>query len=180
MALKATIFKVNLNISDLDQNLYFDTTLTLARHPSETDQRMIVRLLAWLCNANEALEFSKGLCTDDEPTLALKTLSNEIEQWIEVGLPDEKRLKKASPRSKEVLLYTYGGRNADLWLNQNLNEIKKIDNLTIWNFPDEILQPLIDETERTMQWQVTITDSQLFITTNKGSYSVMPELKYPE
>lgn len=174
MALKATIFKATLNISDLDHHIYFDTTLTLARHPSETDQRMMVRLLAWLLNANEDLTFSKGLCADDEPSLMLKTLSGEMSQWIEVGLPDEKRLKKASPKADSVLLYTYGGRNAALWWQQNETELMKISNLSIWDFSDEELNQLVEQTQRTMQWQVTISEGQMFITTPETTITINP------
>ena len=109
MALKATIFKAVLNIADLDRGVYLDANLTLARHPSETDLRLIVRLLAWALNAHDDLAFTKGLCADDEPELWLKNLHGGIEHWIEVGLPDERRLKKGCNRSEQVTLYTYAG-----------------------------------------------------------------------
>src|SRR5680860_958910 len=117
MALKATIFKATLNIADMDRHYYADHQLTLAQHPSENDERMMIRLLAFALNAREGLEFTKGLSTDDEPELWQKSLSDEIELWIELGLPDESRLRKACNRSKQVILYTpYGGtRTSPNW-----------------------------------------------------------------
>ena len=99
MALTATIFKASLQISDLDRHYYGEHQLTLARHPSETDERMMVRLLAFILHADEQLNFTRGLCVDDEPDLWQKNLTNEIELWIDVGLPDERRVRKACSRA---------------------------------------------------------------------------------
>src|SRR6516164_945881 len=109
MALKSTIFKATVQISDLDRHYYAEHALTIARHPSETDERMMVRLVAFVLNADERLEFGKGLSTDDEPDLWLRDLTGAVEAWIEVGLPDERRLRRASGRSEVVKLYAYGG-----------------------------------------------------------------------
>ena len=108
MALSATIFKANLQVSDMDRNYYAEHLLTLARHPSETDERMMVRLLAYALHADEYLNFTKGLCADEEPDLWLKNLTDEIELWIDVGQPDERRLRKACSRAAQVYLYLYG------------------------------------------------------------------------
>ncbi|BFO11520.1 hypothetical protein GGER_40300 [Serratia rubidaea] len=94
MALKATIYKATVNIADMDRHFYHDAALTLAQHPSETEQRMMLRLLAWICHADERLTFTKGLSADDEPELWQRNDHNGLELWIELGLPDEKRLKK--------------------------------------------------------------------------------------
>ncbi|MBB6055765.1 YaeQ family protein [Tolumonas osonensis] len=177
MALKATIFKATLNIADIDRAVYLDTSLTLARHPSETDQRLIVRLLAWVLNADEALTFTKGLCADDEPELWLKNLHGGIEHWIDVGLPDERRLKKACNRSEQVSLYTYGGRNVDLWWQQNEALLGKHDNLRIIDFPEDELTPLVALAERNMQWQVTISEGQLFISAGDANFSLTPSMR---
>lgn len=119
MALKATVFKVNLQIADMDRGYYQDHQLTLAQHPSETDGRMMVRLLAFILNASETLSFTKGLCVDDEPELWDKSLSGEVDLWIEFGQADEKWLRKASGRAKAVQLFTYGGRSVPIWWKQN-------------------------------------------------------------
>lgn len=174
MALKATIFKATLNVADIDRGVYLDTTLTLAQHPSETDQRLIVRLLAWILNADEVLTFTKGLCADDEPELWLKNLHGGIEHWIEVGLPDERRLKKACNRSEQVSLYTYGGRNVDLWWQQNEALLSKHDNLRIIDFSEDELTPLVALAERNMQWQVTISEGQMFISTGEANLALTP------
>ena len=110
MAIKATIFKTELQVSDMDRGYYRDHTLTLARHPSETDERMMVRLLAFALHADEALLFGRGLSTDDEPDLWQKDLTGAVELWIDVGLPTEKDIRKACGRARQVVVYCYGGR----------------------------------------------------------------------
>ena len=131
MALKATIFKAELQIADMDRNYYHDHTLTIARHPSETDERMMVRLLAFALHADEALAFGQGLSTDDEPDLWLKDLTGAIECWIDVGLPDEKLIRKACGRSRKVFVYPYGGRGADIWWGQSSAKLERQDNLVV-------------------------------------------------
>lgn len=177
MALKATIFKAVLNIADLDRGVYLDANLTLARHPSETDLRLIVRLLAWALNAHDDLAFTKGLCADDEPELWLKNLHGGIEHWIDVGLPDERRLKKGCNRSEQVTLYTYAGRAVDLWWQQNQALLNRQDNLRIVDFSEEELAPLVDLAERNMQWQVTISEGQVFINSGDVNLSITPVIR---
>jgi uncharacterized protein YaeQ len=177
MALKATIFKAVLNIADLDRGVYLDANLTLARHPSETDQRLVVRLLAWALNADDALVFTKGLCADDEPELWQKSLHGSIEHWIDVGLPDERRLKKACNRSDKVTLYTYAGRAVDLWWQQNQSLLNRQDNLRIVDLMEEELTPLVALAERNMQWQVTISEGQVFINAGDVNLSITPSLR---
>ena len=115
---KATIFKAGLQIADLDRHYYGDHALTLARHPSETDERMMVRILAFALNADERLKFSKGLCVDDEPDLWRKDLTDDIELWIDLGQPDEKRIRKACARAERVTIYAYQPRAARIWWSQ--------------------------------------------------------------
>lgn len=177
MALKATIFKAMLNIADLDRGVYLDANLTLARHPSETDQRLVVRLLAWALNADDALVFTKGLCADDEPELWLKSLHGSIDHWIDVGLPDERRLKKACNRSEKVSLYTYAGRAVDLWWQQNQALLSRQENLRIIDLPEEELTPLVELAERNMQWQVTISEGQVFINSGEVNLSITPAIR---
>src|SRR5690242_13559913 len=110
MALKSTIFKATLAVADLDRGYYAEHALTVARHPSETDERMMVRLLAFALHADERLEFGRGISSDDEPALWLKEYSGEIRLWIEVGLPDERLLRRAAGRADQVVVLAYGGR----------------------------------------------------------------------
>ncbi|WP_230369927.1 YaeQ family protein [Paludibacterium denitrificans] len=115
MALSATIYKVNLTLSDMDRSYYASHNLTLAQHPSETIERLMLRLTAFALHASDTLSFTRGLCADDEPELWQKNYSDEIELWIDLGEPDEKRLKKACSRAEQVVLYSYGGRASEVW-----------------------------------------------------------------
>lgn len=163
MALKATIFKADLQIADMDRNYYHDHALTLARHPSETDERMMVRLLAFALNADEQLAFGAGLSADDEPDLWQKDLTGAIEKWIDVGLPEEKLLRKASGRAEQVLLYCYGGRTVDIWWERSKKELLKLDNLTVYVVPQEASQLLAQMAQRTMQLSCTIQDGEIML-----------------
>src|SRR3954469_6973005 len=119
MAIKATVFKAQLQVSDLDRGHFATHALTLARHPSETDERMMVRLLAFALDADERLEFGRGLSAEDETDPTLTDLTGAIELWIEVGLPDEREIRKAAGRARHVKVYLYGGRAASMWWRQN-------------------------------------------------------------
>src|SRR5680860_284144 len=168
MALKATIFKATLNIADMDRHYYADHQLTLAQHPSENDERMMIRLLAFALNACERLEFTKGLSTDDEPELWKKSLSGEIELWIELGLPDESRLRKACNRARQVILYAYGARAVPIWLEKHQNKLSRFRNLTIIELPTESTEALAGLVERNMNYQVTIQDGEVSFS-NEGA-----------
>ena len=174
MALSATIFKANLQVSDMDRHYYADHQLTLARHPSETDERMMVRLLAFALHANEHLNFTKGLCVDDEPALWQKSLSDEIELWIDVGLPDEKRVRKACSRAMHVYLYIYGGRNADLWWQNNAPKLQRFNNLTVIEIPEASSSELAKLATRTMQLQCTLQDGEIWLSCEDQTLTVTP------
>ncbi len=175
MALKATIFKATLNIADMDRHYYADHHLTIAQHPSETDERMMIRLLAFALNASEHLEFTKGLSTDDEPELWQKSLSDEIELWIELGLPEEGRLRKACNRARQVILYTYGGRAVPLWWEKHHNKLSRFDNLTIINLPPEATDALAKLVQRGMSFQITVQDGQISVSNEDALVNVTPE-----
>ncbi len=179
MALKATIFKASLNIADMDRHHYADHLLTIARHPSETDERMMIRLLAFALNASDQLEFTKGLSTDDEPELWQKSLSNEIELWIELGLPEESRIRKACGRAQQVILYTYGGRAVPLWWEKNQAKLERFNNLTIINLPPEATSALAKLAQRSMSFQVTIQDGEVSFSNADEMASITPEPLYP-
>ncbi|HWS25207.1 MAG TPA: YaeQ family protein, partial [Xanthomonadales bacterium] len=119
MALKATVYKAELQISDLDRHYYETHTLTLAQHPSETGERVMVRLLAYALFAADDLDFGRGLSSDDEPDLWRKSLTGEIEQWIYLGQPEEARIRKACGRAREVVVIGYSGRSFSLWWEKN-------------------------------------------------------------
>jgi uncharacterized protein YaeQ len=173
MAIKATIFKVNLQIADMERHYYQDHVLTLARHPSETDERMMVRLLAFALHAHEYLEFGQGMTADDEADLWLKDLTGAIELWIDVGLPDEKLIRKACGRASQVIVYTYGGRTAEMWFAQNSTQFERLKNLTVINLPVESTRAIAKLAQRTMQLQCTIQDGQIWL--SDGTESVQVE-----
>ncbi|MDI6746568.1 MAG: YaeQ family protein [Rhodocyclaceae bacterium] len=175
MALKSTIFKVSLSIADMDRPYYGEHTLTLARHPSETDERMMVRLLAFLMFADERLEFGRGLSTDDEPALWLKSYSGEIERWIEVGLPDERVLRKAAGRAAEVVVIIYGGKAADIWWGKESRALARLGNLRVFALDVAQSGALAALVERNMQLQCTIQDGQIWLTAGDGTQTVLIE-----
>jgi uncharacterized protein YaeQ len=163
MALTATIFKAVLHIADMDRNYYQDHALTIARHPSETDERMMVRVLAFVRHAHEALSFGNGLSTDDEPDLWQKDLTGAIDLWIDVGQPDEKSVRKACGRAKQVVIYTYGGRSADLWWEQSRAKLERATNLTVMDLPVDTSRALAKLAQRAMELQCTIQDGQIWM-----------------
>jgi uncharacterized protein YaeQ len=172
MAIKATIFKANLQIADMEKHYYQDHALTLARHPSETDERMMVRLLAFALHAHEYLEFGQGMTADDEADLWQKDLTGSIELWIDVGLPDEKLIRKACGRSKLVFVYAYGGRTAEMWFAQNSCQFERLNNLTVINLPVESTRAIAKLAQRNMQLQCTIQDGQVWLSDGKESVVV--------
>lgn len=174
MALSSTIYKANLQISDMDRNYYAEHLLTLARHPSETDERMMVRLFAFTLHAGEQLSFSKGLCDDEEPALWQISLSGEIDLWIDVGLPDERRLRKACSRATQVYLYSYGGRSANLWWQKNSDKLQRFDNLTIIELPEQTSKELTSLAQRSMQLQCTIQDGEVWLSSGESTCSISP------
>jgi len=176
MALKATVFKVNLQIADMDRGYYQDHQLTLAQHPSETDGRMMVRLLAFILNASETLSFTKGLCVDDEPELWDKSLSGEVNLWIEFGQADEKWLRKASGRAKAVQLFTYGGRSVPIWWKQNQAALERYKNLKVWNIAEESVTAMEALVSRTMSLQASISEGQVWLSDNEHSLLIEPEM----
>jgi uncharacterized protein YaeQ len=163
MALKATIYKAELQIADMDRNYYQEHGLTLARHPSETDERMMVRLLAFALHAHPALTFTKGLFDTDEPDLWQKDLTGAIELWIEVGQPDEKRLMKACGRAEKVIVYSYSA-TSNIWYKGIANKLERAKNLTVINIPAEASAQLQQLATRNMQLQCTIQDGQVWLT----------------
>jgi len=161
MALKATICKASLQIADVDRNYYAEHALTVARHPSETDERMMARLLAFALNAHERLAFCKGLSDTDEPDLWQKDLTGAIEHWIEVGQPDDKRLLRACGRAEKVTVYAYGNR-AELWWQPLAEKLERAKNLTVWRIPVPAAQALEKLAGRSMQLQCTVQEGQLY------------------
>ena len=175
MALKSTIFKAELSVADIDRGYYRDHILMLARHPSETDERMMVRLLAFALHADDALTFGRGLSTEDEPDVCRRDLTGAIEQWIDVGLPDEREVRKACGRAREVYVLAYGGRAVDLWWQGARERLKRQDRLVVTEVPIEASRALAQLASRSMRLQFTIEDGHVFVA--DGATSVPVELQ---
>lgn len=169
MAINATINKVSLNIANMDRHYYQTHELTLSQHPSETNFRFMMRLIAFAINANEQLSFSKGLCASDEPELWQKSLSDEIELWIDFGQIDEKRIRKACGRAKKVIIYTYNEGKASVWWKQNKDKLKRFNNLNVFHINCEGVDAMV---ERNMQLQCNIQDGEIYLNNNNLEFTV--------
>lgn len=178
MALSSTVYKAALQIADMDRNYYHDHALTLARHPSETDERLMVRIVAFARNANERLSFAQGRLgagpnSDDEPDLWQKDLAGGIELWIEVGLPDERAIRQACNRAKLVVVYAYGGRKADLWWEENRAGLERAKNLSIINLSPETTRALAALAKRGLELNCTIQDGEMMLGDGKETVEVL-------
>ncbi|MCD0501989.1 YaeQ family protein [Bordetella petrii] len=176
MALRATIYKADLHVADTDRHYYGSHALTVARHPSETDERMMVRLLAYALHAQEGLAFTKGLSDTDEPDLWLKDLTGSIDLWIEVGQPDERRILKACGRAGQVVVYCYGGHASSIWWEGVRGKLARARNLRVVNLPAGQTRELGVLAERSMQLHVNIQDSTAFVSAGQGQVTLEPEV----
>jgi len=172
MAIKSTIFKADIDISNLDTHYYQSHPLTVSRHPSENDQRMMIRLLAFALNAHERLQFTKGLCEEDEPDLWQKSLSDEIEVWIDLGQPDEKRVRKACARADKVVIYTYNERSAVIWFEKIKDKINRFDHLSIYCIPDDAATAMSLMAKRNMQLQYMIQDGEVMCSDGENAITI--------
>jgi uncharacterized protein YaeQ len=182
MALKATIFRAELDVADIDRNYFRHHSLTLARHPSETNERMMVRLLAFALHAHEHLSFGAGLSTDDEPDLWLKDLTGTIDVWIDVGQPDEKSVRKACGRARRVFVYSYGARGVELWWEGVRAKLTRSINLEVYALPPATSAALAALADRSMQLQCTIQEGAIWLASPDKTVHVemSPLLRQPE
>jgi uncharacterized protein YaeQ len=167
MAANATVHKVELSISDMDRHYYASHALTLAQHPSETPERLMVRLLGFMLFADERLAFGRG-AVEDEADLWLRDDVGDIQRWIEVGLPDPARVKRASGRSREVVVLTYGGRAAELWWDKHAAELRKIRRVRVLEVPAAVSEALAALPGRSMRLQVLVQDGVLQVLDEAG------------
>jgi uncharacterized protein YaeQ len=175
MALKSTIYKAELQISDMDRHYYQSHPLTIARHPSETDERMMIRVLAFALNASETLGFGKGLSDTDEPDLWQRDLTGAIDLWIEVGQPDDRAILKACGRSDKVIVYSYSSVS-NIWWNQTGSRVERAKNLRVVNIDAEASQALAALAQRSMQLQCTIQDGQIWLGANENMVLIEPQI----
>ena len=173
MAISATINKVSLNIADIDQHYYQTHEITAAQHPSETDYRFMVRMIAFAFNAEENLSFTKGLSSEDEPEIWLKSLTDEIELWIDFGQLDDKRIRKACGRSDQVIIYTYNEGKASVWWEQIKNKLDRYRNLSVVHIVvDESVELLVN---RNMQLQCNIQEGEMYLGDDEQSVTARLE-----
>ena len=182
MALKSTIYKANLSIADIDHGHYADHALTLARHPSETDERMMVRLLALALNAHElqdmcggdgTLAFGAGLSDPDDPDLWLKDFTGQVRLWVEVGQPEDKPLTKACSKADSVIVYCFN-HASEVWWKGIETKLTRLEKLQVWRIPTEASQAMAAMAERSMQLQATVQEGALTLSSNLGSVHLEP------
>ena len=180
MAIKSTIFKANVQIADIDHNYYADHALTLARHPSETDERMMVRLVALslqahqlqdMCNGDGVLGFGAGLSDPDEPDVMLRDFTERTRLWIEVGQPEDKPLLKACNKADQVVLYVFS-HAGEVWWKGIQNKLTRPNNLQVWRIPAAASQSLTSLAERSMQLQATIQEGALMLSNSQTTVHI--------
>ena len=174
MAQQATIYKVKLSVSNMDCHYYEEHGLTIAKHPSETDERLMLRILAFAMNAHEKLEFTRGISTSDEPDIWQKNLGGEIELWVELGLPGEKIIRQSCGKANEVIIYSYGGSTAEMWWEKIKNSTARFDNLQVTNFLKNDTSELGKHANRSMKLQVNIQDGDVMVSVNDSVVHVTP------
>ena len=178
MALKATIYKAALQLSDMDRNVYGEHALTIARHPSETDERMMIRVLAFALNvpgSNDggALELAKSLWDTDEPDLWQRDLTGQILQWIDVGQPDERRIMRSAPRAERVSVYSFSSSTA-VWWKGIETKITRARNVAVWQIEAAQSQALAALAQRGMQLQVSVQDGTAYIGQGEQAVEITP------
>ena len=179
MAINATIYKAHLQFADMDRNVYGEHALTLPLQPSETEERLMARLLAFALNVpaddhQGALQLARGMADADEPDLWQKDLSDQLLHWVEVGQPEDRRLAKACGRARRVTLYCYSN-SAPIWYAGIANKISRLRNLEIWQLPSEQSQALAAMAQRSMQLQVSIQDGHAYISDGARTVEVQPQ-----
>ena len=177
MALKATVYKADLQVSDMDRHYYAAHVLTLAQHPSETDQRLMARLVAFVLFAHERLEFGRGLSEDEDPDLWQRSYTGEIELWIELGQPDESRLRKASGRARQVAVVCYSGNGAEIWWNKNAMALARLKNLTVLDLDPVAIEAATRLLQRGMKLTAMIQDGELQLLSDNESVVLKPRTR---
>ena len=174
MAQNATIYKVELSVSDMDRHYYETHKLTVAKHPSETDERLMVRVVAFALNTHENLEMTKGISTDDEPDIWQKSLSGELDVWVALGLPSEKVMRQSCSKADRVVVYPYGGRTADIWWDKIKGSTTRFDNLQVISFSEKDTGALAKLASRTMKLQINIQDGDVMVSLGDSIVNVTP------
>lgn len=172
MALPSTIYRVNIKLSDVDKDIYETLQATVARHPSETEERLVARLLAYLLFFTPELIFTKGISAVDEPDLWVKTADDRVLLWVEVGTPESDRILKSSRHTEKIALVSCG-KSYSVWEKQHLPKLLRIQNLTIIYFDQNFINSLISKLARSICWEVTITDGNLYINVGDETFETV-------
>ncbi|TGD43427.1 YaeQ family protein [Pseudotabrizicola sediminis] len=174
MAQNATIYKVELSVSDMDRHYYETHKLTVARHPSETEERLMVRIIAFALNAHENLEMTKGISTDDEPDIWQKSLSGELDVWVALGLPSEKVMRQSCSKAGKVVVYPYGGRTAEMWWDKIKTSTTRFANLHVIGLSEKDTGALAALASRAMKLQVNIQDGDVMVSVGDSIVNITP------
>lgn len=169
MARPSTIYKTNLQISDIDRGIYETIQTTVAQHPSETEERLVARLLAMAIFHDQDLSFTKGLSATDEPDLWVKGADGRVKFWVEVGLPESERIIKASRHAERVALLACG-KTLSIWDQNHLPKLVSIKNLTIASVDQTFINTLASKIERSINWSITITEGTMYLTTGEMTH----------
>jgi uncharacterized protein YaeQ len=175
MALGSTVYKAELSVADIGRGYYAEHILALARHPSETEERLMVRLLAFALHAHTDLRFGRGISTEDEPDLWQKDATGVIDQWIDVGLPDERSVRKACGRAGRVVVLAYGGRKLDIWWQQSAAALARHTNLEVITVSPEETAQLAALAQRSMRLSCTVQEGSAWIGSDRSGCSVEPK-----
>ena len=174
MALGATIFRAALNVADIDRHYYADHALTVARHPSETDERLMVRALAFALHAHERLEFGRGIGATDEPDLWQRDLTGRVECWIDVGQPDARRVRKARGVADRVVVYAYG-RTTEIWWEKVGAELAGVRGVSVVALSSATTAELATWATRSMELQMTVQDGEAWFSDGDARFLIERE-----
>ena len=168
MALKPTIYKFKIALSDLNHDHYSSLNRTVALHPSETLERMMARVLAFCLHAHSDTEqlmtFTKGLSSIDEPDIWLRSLDDQLQLWVDVGEPSFERMKKACRQSKHTVVYSFNAKSA-VWWKQSMVQLQSLP-LYVIQFQYAEMQKMAALAERTMDWAITLSGESAFVATS--------------
>ena len=179
MAPNATLYRLELQASDMDRHYYAEHALTLAQHPSETPERLMARLIAFVLFADERLEFGRGLSNEEDPALWQRDYGGEIEHWIDLGQPDESRIRKACGRARQVTVVNYGGHAAELWWNRQAATLGKLKNLSVIELDPQAIEAALPLLERSMRLTSMIQDGELQLMNDRTSVALTPRERMP-
>jgi uncharacterized protein YaeQ len=174
MSPKSTVIKAELQVSDMDRHYYAMHNLTLAQHPSETEERLMVRLLAFALFADDRLELGRGLSDEGEPDLWRRDYTGDIEQWIDLGQPDEADIRRARPQARQVVIVTYSGNSAAIWWEKNANALARLKNLTVVDVPHDAVEAMATLFKRGMRLNCLVQDGEVQLMNDAASIALRP------